>query len=267
MPKLRFFRVLLHVFSGVFTCGLVFPFIGAEKRSAFVKHWSFGLLRICKVRVQFIDRSGGQIADHAMIVANHVSWLDIFVINSWQACHFVAKSDIRSWPIAGWLSARAGTIFLARGKQREVRRVYEGLVHQLQENKRIAFFPEGTTGAQGEVLAFHANLFEAAIEAQVPILPFAIRYVDQDGRLHEAVDFVGEMSFGESMKLILRAGEITAELIQLPHIPTEGAHRREVAIAARQQVADGLGVCAIKTAPDAPRSELAPPACLPSVQR
>lgn len=242
MPKLRFCRVLLHVFSGVFTCGVIFPFIGAQKRSAFVKHWSSDFLRLCKVRVQLIDRSGGQIADHALIVANHVSWLDIFVINSWQACHFVAKSDIRSWPIAGWLSAQAGTIFLARGKQREVRRVYEGLVQQLQENKRIAFFPEGTTGAQGEVLAFHANLFEAAIEARVPILPFAIRYIDPDGSLHGAVDFVGEMSFGESMKYILRAGEITAELIQLPSIPTEGAHRREVAQVARESVAAGLGV-------------------------
>ncbi len=116
------------------------------------------------------------------------------------------------------------------------------MVHQLQDNKRIAFFPEGTTGAQGGILPFHANLFEAAIEAQVPILPFAVRYVDAKGKLHPAADFIGEMTVAESMRLILKSGEMIAELIQLPSIPTEGAHRREVAQIAREVVASGLGV-------------------------
>lgn len=242
MPKLRFIRVLLHVFVGVLTCALIFPFVAAVKREDLVKRWSLQLLTLCKVKVRLLDQSGGQIPDHALIIANHVSWLDIFVINSWQACHFVAKADIRAWPIAGWLSAQAGTIFLARGKQREVRRIYEGLVHQLRDNKRIAFFPEGTTGAQGGILPFHANLFEAAIEAEVPVLPFALRYVDAQGQLHPAADFIGEMTFAESMKLILQSDVMTAELIQLPMISTEGAHRREVAQASRELVAKALGV-------------------------
>lgn len=242
MLKLRLFRVLMHVFAGVLTCAVIFPFIAAPKRDALVRRWSLQLLGLCKVRVKILDRRGGQIVDHALIIANHVSWLDIFVINSWQACHFVAKSDIRQWPIAGWLSAQAGTIFLARGKQREVRRIYEGLVHQLKDRKRIAFFPEGTTGAQGGILAFHANLFEAAIEAQLPILPFAVRYVDAQGQLHPAAEFIGEMTFAQSMKLILEADEIIAELIQLPSIPTDGAHRRDVAQVAREAVARGLGI-------------------------
>lgn len=241
MPNFRLFRVLLHVFAGVLTSAFVFPFSSASRREYLVKRWSIALLKLCMVEVQLIDRSGGQVLGQSLIVSNHVSWMDIFVINSWQACHFVAKSDIRSWPIAGWLSAQAGTIFLARGKQRDVRRIYEGLVHQLRDNKRIAFFPEGTTAAQGTLLPFHANLFEAAIEAQVPILPFAVRYVDQSGELHSAADFIGEMTFAESMKLILKAGGMRAELIQLPSIPTEGAHRREVAQRAREVVAAGLG--------------------------
>lgn len=242
MPKLRFIRVLLHVFAGVLTCALIFPFVGAAKRETLVKRWSLRLLTLCKVTVTSIDQSGGQVPEHALIIANHVSWLDIFVINSWQACHFVAKSDIRSWPIAGWLSAQAGTIFLARGKQREVRRIYEGLVHQLKDDKRIAFFPEGTTGAQGGVLPFHANLFEAAIEAEVPVLPFAVRYVNAQGQLHPAADFIGEMTFAQSMRLILRSEPMIAELIQLPMITTDGAHRREVAQVARESVAKALGV-------------------------
>jgi len=232
----------LHVLTGVCTCAFIFPWISAPKRDALVRRWSHQLLCLCKVQVRFVDQSGGQLADHALIIANHVSWLDIFVINSWQACHFVAKADIRSWPIAGWLSAQAGTIFLARGKQREVRRIYEGLVHQLEQNKRIAFFPEGTTGAQGGLLPFHANLFEAAIEAKVPILPFAVRYLDTRGQLHPAADFIGDMTFAESMKVILQTDGLIAELIQLPNISTEGAHRRDVAQQARAVVATGLGI-------------------------
>ena len=242
MPNLRLIRVLFHVLLGVLTCALLFPLSSKSKRANYVKQWSIGLLKLCRVEVHYIDQSGGQIAEHALIVANHVSWMDIFVINSWQACHFVAKSVIRAWPIAGWLSAQAGTIFLARGKQREVRRIYEGLVHELRDQKPIAFFPEGTTAAQGNLLPFHANLFEAAIEAKVPVLPFAVRYLDAQGKLHPAADFIGEMTFAQSMKLILASGGMRAELIQLPIIDTEGAHRREVAQTSREVVARALEI-------------------------
>ncbi len=102
-----------------------------------------------------------------------------------QPCRFVAKSDIRDWPLIGWLCDKAGTVFIARGKQRDVRRIYQGLVTSIRAGERIAFFPEGTTVGQGTLLPFHANLFEAAIDA-VPVQPYALRYVDQDGRLHGA---------------------------------------------------------------------------------
>ncbi|MBY0574863.1 MAG: 1-acyl-sn-glycerol-3-phosphate acyltransferase [Undibacterium sp.] len=246
MNNLRFYwrqlRVILHVLIGVMTCALIFPWVGAQNQEFLIRRWSSQLLGLCKIKLHFIDKSHGKSAAHALIIANHVSWLDIFVINAWRPCHFVAKADIRSWPIAGWLSAQAGTIFLARGKQREVRRIYEGLVDQLQAKKRIAFFPEGTTGSQGAVLPFHANLFEAAIEAQVPIQAFAIRYLDPQGELEHAVDFIGEMSFAESMRLILDKNGTVVELIQLPSISTEGAHRREVADQAREAVVQGLNV-------------------------
>ena len=94
-----------------------------------------------------------------MIVANHVSWLDIFVINALDPCRFVAKAEIRSWPVMGWLAAGAGTVFIARGNRRELRHIFKGIVSVLAQGQRVAFFPEGTTSRQGEVLPFHANLF------------------------------------------------------------------------------------------------------------
>src|SRR5690606_36823074 len=96
------------------------------------------------------------------------SWLDIFVIHAMHPCRFVAKAEIRGWPLIGWLCEQAGTIFIARGRLRDVRKIYEGAVRSLREGEHVAFFPEGTVSLQGSLLPFHANLFEAANEAQVP---------------------------------------------------------------------------------------------------
>ena len=178
----------------------------------------------------------------ALLVANHISWLDIFVINSMTPHRFVAKSDIRNWPLIGWLCARTGTIFIARGRLRDVRRIFEDLVASIRGNEHVAFFPEGTTAGQGALLPFHANLFEAALDAKAAILPCALRYLDAGGELHPAVDFVGDMSFAESLLAILRGSDITAYLKVLPLIDTAGAHRRELADASRAVIAAALGI-------------------------
>lgn len=242
MPVIRLLRVLIHLFRGLATCALVFPLIDEAGRRARVKAWSVQLVALCGVRVRIAHHQDAQPAPRALMVANHVSWLDIFVINSLHPTRFVAKSDIRSWPLIGWLCEKTGTIFIARGKLRDVRRIYQGLVSSLHAGEHVAFFPEGTTAPQGTMLPFHANLFEAAIEAQVPVQPYAVRYLDGSGRLHPAADFVGEMTFVESIITVLKAGGMTAELIVLPVIDTSDAsHRRDLADAARAAIAAVLG--------------------------
>lgn len=242
MIALRLLRVVLHLFQGLATCAIVFPLIGGERRQEHIKRWSAKLLALCGVRVEVEPKRGGKSAPRALIVSNHVSWLDIFVINSQLPCRFVAKSDIRDWPLIGWLCEKAGTIFISRGKLRDVRRIYQGLVTSLHAGEHVAFFPEGTTAAQGELLPFHANLFEAAIEAEVPVQPYAVRYVDEKGQLHPAADFVDEMSFVQSMVTILKAGRMTAQLFVLPVIETsQESHRRELADQAHEAIAAALG--------------------------
>lgn len=242
MTGFRMLRVALHLFQGLATCAVVFPLIDAQARLRHIKKWSTALLALCRVEVRFLHGQGAQPAVRALIVANHVSWLDIFVINSLHPCRFVAKSDIRDWPLIGWLCEKTGTIFISRGKLRDVRRIYQGLVTSLHAGEHVAFFPEGTTAAQGTLLPFHANLFEAAIEAEVPVQPYAVRYVDASGKLHPAADFIGDMTFVESMLAILRSGPMTAQLTVLPAIDTnEASHRRELADAARHVIAEALG--------------------------
>jgi 1-acyl-sn-glycerol-3-phosphate acyltransferase len=124
---------------------------------------------------------------------------------------------------------------------RDVRRIFQDLVTSLHNDERIAFFPEGTTAAQGSLLPFHANLFEAAIDAEVPIQPCALRYLDPQGRLHPAVDFIGDMSFAQSMFAVLSGQKITVRLMVLPPIATAGAHRRDLAENTRTAIAEALG--------------------------
>lgn len=245
MIAFKLTRIALHLLRGLLTSALVFPFAGEPRRARLIQRWSGKLLALCQVEVKLIEAAASAAPTHALIVANHISWLDIFVINVWHPCRFVAKADIRGWPLLGWLCAKAGTIFIERGNLRAVRRIYEGLVHRLHAGERVAFFPEGTTSVQGSVLPFHSNLFEAAVEAAVPIQPFALRYVRLDadgssGDFHPAVTFIGDMTFVESLMVILKGGRIRAELVRLPLIATAGCHRRELAQAAHQAIAAQL---------------------------
>ncbi|MBP0598391.1 1-acyl-sn-glycerol-3-phosphate acyltransferase [Herbaspirillum sp. LeCh32-8] len=234
----RLLRLIAHLFKGMAVCAFLFPFASPKGQEAHIRRWSRKLLRICGIAIR-IDSP--QPIPRSLLVANHISWLDIFVVNSLQPCRFVAKSDIRGWPLIGWLCAKTGTIFISRGKASDVRRIFKGLVESIERGEHVAFFPEGTTAPQGTLLPFHANLFEAAIDARAPVQPYALRYVGRDGRLHEAANFIGDMSIVESILAILKADGMTAELKQLPVISTEGAHRRDLARISRAVIAGGLG--------------------------
>jgi 1-acyl-sn-glycerol-3-phosphate acyltransferase len=235
----RLALLVLHLLQGLATCALVFPWTGAPLRERLVRRWSARLLRICRVEVER-QQAGHAPLQHALIVSNHISWLDIFVINALHPCRFVAKAEIRAWPVLGWLVAQAGTVFIARGNRRDLRHIFKGLVEALAQRQRVAFFPEGTTSSQGGLLPFHANLFEAAIDARVPVQPYALSYLDREGGWHPAVDYTGETTFVDSILRILGGEPVRARLACLAPIETAGAHRRELAKAAQDEIAAAL---------------------------
>jgi 1-acyl-sn-glycerol-3-phosphate acyltransferase len=217
----------LHLLRGLATCALMFPWAGAGLRERLIRRWSARLLAICRVRVARVP--GEAPLAHALVVSNHVSWLDIFVINSVCPCRFVAKAEIRAWPVVGWLASQAGTVFIARGSRRDLRQTFQGLVDALGQGQRVAFFPEGTTASQGSLLPFHANLFEAAVDAGVAVQPHALAYLDARGHWHPAVEYVGDTTFVDSILRILGGEPMTARLACLAPIPAAGAHRRDLA--------------------------------------
>lgn len=192
----------------------------------------------------------------AMIAANHVSWLDIFAISGVRSTRFIAKSEVRDWPLAGWIAERAGTIFIRRERRRDTARIND-LVHAaLAEGDCVGLFPEGTTTEGDRLLKFHSSLFEPAVANAARIFPVAVRYEHADGTLCRAMAYVGELSFMQSLALVIRQRGAVARVRFAEPVEAAGLGRREVAALAEERVATMLGVpCphrAPRTPPDPP---------------
>ena len=153
-----------------------------------------------------------------MLVANHISWLDIFVINAAHPCRFIAKSEIADWPVAGSLASNVGTIFIRRAKRSDAAKTNDAIAAQLLKNNTVAIFPEGTTTIGDKLLKFHTSLFEPAVANEATVMPVALRYRQSNGEADTAAAFVGELTFGESMTQIVAQKSIIAEIIFAPVI-------------------------------------------------
>jgi len=236
MLSLRLLSVGVHLAAGLVQCALLFPFLSLDARNALVRRWSRGLLRVFRIRLVV---SGQGIAAGA-VVANHVSWIDVFVLNAIGPCRFVAKSEVRGWPAIGWLSARAGTIYVARGARAGLVSANATIAAHLGAGERLAFFPEGTSGPQGGLLPFHANLFQGVIAAGAVVQPVAIRYAGVDGTLNRAAEYIGDMSLWASIISLLAHGPFVAEVALLAPLASAGLNRRALAAQARDAIGASL---------------------------
>lgn len=236
----RLFRVILHLALGTLIIATYFPFASERTRQRLIRWWSRGVLRICGVRLA----THGTVAENQgmLVVLNHVSWIDIYVVHALAATRFVAKSEIRSWPLIGYLCDRTGTLFIERGRRHAVHAANQKVTQVLAEGGRVGVFPEGTTTLGDRLLPFHANLIQAAIEAKVPLVPMALRYSLSSGARADEAAYVGDTSLIESLCTILRTRRIFAHLTVLAPIPTEGRKRHELAESAYRSIATSLGV-------------------------
>jgi 1-acyl-sn-glycerol-3-phosphate acyltransferase len=175
---------------------------------ALVSRWLGWAARVLGVRI----RTGGRPAPGpVLLVANHVSWLDIVVLGSTLPVVFVAKAEIRDWPLVGWLAALAGTLFIRRGGKHAAETVAQAMTEALRAGVSVAVFPEGTTTDGRQVRRFHPRLLAAAQSAGVPVQPAAITYPHERG-VHPAVPFIGRDTFLRSALRVLTAGGIVAEV-------------------------------------------------------
>jgi 1-acyl-sn-glycerol-3-phosphate acyltransferase len=236
---LRAVRFSLHLVQGLITA-LVYPALPAHLRRHILRRWSAGLLAIFNVRVEVGPDDALHTLQGGLLVTNHISWLDVFVLNAIIPMRFVAKSEVRSWPVFGWLCAQAGTLFIERGKARDAARLNLQLVELLQAGECLAIFPEGTTTDGSLVAHFHASLLQPVIDAGTALHPVAIRYQDADGTRSTAAAYIDELSFAASLWNILSTPELHVRLIATPALGTQDTDRRTLARLAHGQICHAL---------------------------
>ncbi|WP_029046108.1 1-acyl-sn-glycerol-3-phosphate acyltransferase [Cupriavidus sp. amp6] len=255
MIWLRKTALVLHLLRGLLTCAVLFPWLGARSRAWHIRRWSRRLLRICGIEVEVVDVRGeapqGAARHGALVVSNHISWLDIYVIHSWQPVRFVAKSEIRDWPLIGWLCDKTGTIFIERARKRDAHRVLHDITDVMLQGDLVGVFPEGTTTDGTGVLPFHANLMQAPISGGLPVQPVGLNYLDAaSGQPTLAAAYIDDTTLLQSLNAVLRAPRIKARVVIGPSLMPISADRRELASAAREVVhhlAQGAGDEAVAT--------------------
>lgn len=238
--SLRLMRLTLHLLQGTLTIAVLFPSYSSARRGMAVKRWSQSLLDMLGVVLHVHGEIPHERAQPAMLVANHVSWLDIYAINAAMPVRFVSKSEVRGWPVIGWLSAKTGTLFIERARRRDTARINHEIAAAMQSGDVVAVFPEGTTTDGSQVLRFHSSLLQPALLAEAHVHPVALRYERNDGSLCVEAAYDGDKSLWDTLSLIVSQPLIHAHVWFLEPLPAGPAHRRTLAEAAHRLIADRL---------------------------
>lgn len=230
-------RALLHILSGFLTILLVFPRLSPEQRQLRTQVWSLAMLR--RLRIQLIVKGNPDLKGPLLMVANHMSWLDITALHAARFCRFVSKADIKKWPFIGLLASGIGTLFIERESRRDAMRVVHHMTQSLRSGDVLGVFPEGTTSDGASILAFHANLVQAAIAANAPIQPVALQFIDTTtGQRSTAPCYVGDDTLAESVWRALTTPNIAVVINFGEPQFAEGRDRRAWALALQQAVSE-----------------------------
>ena len=218
---------------GLAAAAVIFPFAPRSARLSLRRRWARGMLHAIGLELHV---EGEAIAPGALIVANHVSWLDVLVLASRAPAVFVAKSEVRCWPAIGWLAERGETLFLRRASGRSLLQVKNRIAGLLLEGRSAVIFPEGTTSDGAGVLPFRSGLLQAAVDGGRPVQPIAIAYRDGEGRRSGAVAFVDGMSLWQSIVATCGSGRIAAHLSVAASVARAGRTRKDLAREARENI-------------------------------
>lgn len=249
----RGLRFVLHLLYAL-SLAVSYPYLRLSFRQRVLRRWSVELLDILAVRIH-ADMPFSQVMQ-GLIVSNHISWLDVFVLNALVPMRFVAKAEVRAWPVFGWLCARAQTLFIERGNARAAARMNVQMAELLTRGECLAVFPEGTTTDGAQLAHFHASLLQPAIDADVPLHPFALRYETMDGQRSTVAAYIDELSFGASLWQILSSRELRVRVHATAVIAEHSRERRALAQQAQQSIAQALQQ--MDAAAPAPVTKLSP---------
>ena len=231
----KFLRVIAQVLRGYWTIRTLFPKLTDEQQARYVEVWARGMLAIIGIEVRV---KGHPASGPVLMAANHISWLDILVMHAACHCRFVAKSEIRGWPLVGVLTTGGGSLYTERGSNRDAMRLVHQMTAALQQGQVLAVFPEGGTGDGVTLLPFHANLLQAAISAGAPIQPIALQFLDaQTQQTSLAPCYRDTDTLVSSLWRTLCAPPLLAQVRYGESQIAQGRNRREWAIDLQETVA------------------------------
>lgn len=232
---LRMLSLVAHILGGVGTVLLRFPRMPADQQHARVQAWALALLARAGVALQV--RGTPPVDGPVLLVSNHISWLDIPVMHAARHCRFISKSDVKGWPVLGRLATAAGTLYIERSSRRDARRMVQTMQQALAAGDVLAVFPEGTTGDGHTLLPFHANLLQAAVEADAAVQPVGLRFIDgTTGAVSQAASYVGDESLVGSLWRTLCADGLVAVVHYGAPQHAQGRDRRAWSEALREEV-------------------------------
>ena len=234
----RILAVVGMVLRGLWLAGVVMPRLAAAGRHAIVQRWSVRMLRCLGVEVRV---AGSAHPGAVLMVANHVSWLDIPALHaSAPQARFVSKSNIAHWPLLGRLARAGGTLFIERERKRDALRVVHEVADALRQANAVAVIPEGTTGTGVGVLPFHANLLQAAITTATVVQPIVLRYSEPGHPISIAAQYTGTTTLIESLVKVCRARGLVVDVRFLAAEPVGQIDRRALAEQLRERIAAEL---------------------------
>ncbi|RKT19759.1 1-acyl-sn-glycerol-3-phosphate acyltransferase [Streptomyces sp. 1114.5] len=238
---LRLTACLAAVLAGV-VLSLPARLLPQGGRDRLVRLWARLVLRTLGVTVQLTGSGGGPGGGGVLVVANHVSWLDIPLLAAGRPGRSLAKTEVRQWPVLGRLVAWGGTVFLDRDRLRTLPDTVAAVAEVLRSGHPVIVFPEGSTWCGRESGRFRPALFQAAVAAGAFVQPVTIRYRLADGRPTSVPAFIGDDGLLTSLARVVAARGLVAEVTFLPPIPpptpqpTRAGARRELARAAQAAV-------------------------------
>lgn len=239
VSALRGARLALHISYGMLLA-VFYPYLNQTRQRRILKRWSRQLLNILNIGIQIEGHQPARSEDGCLMVANHVSWLDVFVLNAIHPSQFIAKSEVCSWPIIGWLCKCGGTIFIERAVRRDTALINQRVGMLLKQGVCVGLFPEGTSTDGRQVGHFHSALIQPAIDAGVRLCPIALRYHDENGELSTVAAFTGDTTLAQSIFRILRCRRHNVLAVFTPALTTINENRRVLARSAQEAIARGL---------------------------
>ena len=229
---LKIAQLVMHVFYGI---SIIIYHTLIKQRSAdnpiFKDAFTQWYKQGCDIVGLSVVVKGEPAKGPVLMVANHVSWLDILLLASVANPRFLSKAEVRKWPLIGWAGQQIDTLFIKRGERSASEAASAGIAEGLVQGNRILIFPEGTTTEGKVVKRLHARLFGAAINTSSPVQPIVVHYTDDNDSLatSDRIHFVGEQSLVRNVWLLLGCENPTAYVYCLPAVDSTGLTRKALA--------------------------------------